>query len=235
MRVGVFTSATKSPERRRCRGVQIAPAQFSRDLPASRVFEVTMTTPTLLKMRSSSILVVSLLLTACGNGVSSSADAEKAYLGLDPSVDKAITLGFAGFNSAASANISPQIADGGVSGTMTVTGQVDQGSSANKGMRLLDALSNYSDDGKITYNTDQAALPALTINLKGIPTGTFDGSLNGSFAMSGGLSGQVSIALTFTGQLAAGPNNTVVRQPGTTHVTGTATSSAGTYPVDVTR
>ena len=82
MRVRVFTSATKSPERRRCRGVQIAPAQFSRDLPASRVFEVTMTTPTLLKTRSSSILVVSLLLTACGNGVSSSADAEKAYLGL---------------------------------------------------------------------------------------------------------------------------------------------------------
>ena len=212
----------------------MAPAKFSRDMHVSRVFEVPMTTRTLLKMRSSSILVVSLL-AACGNGVSSSADAEKAYLGLDPSVDKAITLGFAGFNSASSANISPQSADGGVAGTMTVTGQVDQGSSANKGMRLNDALSNYSDDGKVTYNTDPNALPALTINLKNIPTGTLDGSLNGSFAMSGGLSGQVSLALTFTGQLAAGPNNTVVRQPGTTHITGTATSQAGTYPVDVTR
>ena len=212
----------------------MAPAKFSRDMHVSRVFEVPMTTRTLLKMRSSSILVVSLL-AACGNGVSSSADAEKAYLGLDPSVDKAITLGFAGFNSASSANISPQSAGGGVAGTMTVTGQVDQGSSANKGMRLNDALSNYSDDGKVTYNTDPNALPALTINLKNIPTGTLDGSLNGSVAMSGGLSGQVSLALTFTGQLAAGPNNTVVRQPGTTHITGTATSQAGTYPVDVTR
>ena len=212
----------------------MAPAKFSRDMHVSRVFEFPMTTRTLLKMRSSSILVVSLL-AACGNGGSSSADAEKAYLGLDPAVDKAITLGFAGFNSASSANISPQSADGGVAGTMTVTGQVDQGSSANKGMRLNDALSNYSDDGKVTYNTDPNALPALTINLKNIPTGTLDGSLNGSFAMSGGLSGQVSLALTFTGQLAAGPNNTVVRQPGTTHITGTATSQAGTYPVDVTR
>jgi hypothetical protein len=194
-----------------------------------------MATSTLLKMRWSSILVVPLLVAACGGGVSSNEDALKAYLGLDPSVDKAITLGFAGFNSASSANISPQSADGGVSGTMTVTGQVDQGASANKGMRLLDALSNYSDDGKISYTTDSNALPALTINLKNIPNGTLDGSLNGSFAMSGGLSGQVALALTFTGQIAAGPSNTVVRLAGTTHVIGTATSSAGTYNVDVTR
>ena len=158
-----------------------------------------------------------------------------AYLGLDPSVDKAITLGFAGFNAASSANISPQSADGGVSGTMTVTGQVDQGTSANKGMRLADALSNYSDDGHVTYNTDSNALPALTINLKGIPGGTLDGSLNGSFMMSGGLTGQVSLALTFSGQIQSGRNNTVVRAPGTTHITGTATSPAGTYNVDVTR
>src|SRR5215472_18854182 len=151
---------------------------------------------------------------ACGGGVNSTDDAKKAYLGLDPSVDKAITLGFAGFNSATSANISPQSADGGVSGMMTVTGQVDQGTSANKGMRLLDALSNYSDDGKITYNTDSNALPALTINLKSIPTGTLDGSLVGSFSMSGSLSGQVTLALTFTGQIAAEPNNTVIRTPG---------------------
>jgi len=53
--------------------------------------------------------------------------------------------------------------------------------------------------------------------------------------MSGGLSGQVSLALTFTGQIESGPNNTVVRKAGTTHITGTATSPAGTYSVDVTR
>src|SRR5215468_9852968 len=136
-------------------------------------------------MRSAPIITLVALsflaaFAACGSdNVSSTEDAKKAYLGLDPSVDKAITLGFAGFNAATSANINPQSADGGVSGTMTVTGQVDQGVSANKGMRLLDALSNYSDDGQVRYNTDQAALPALTINLKGIPNGTLDGSLNG--------------------------------------------------------
>jgi hypothetical protein len=171
----------------------------------------------------------------CGNSVNSTADAQKAYLGLDPSVDKAITLGFAGFNSANSANISPQTANGAASGTMTVTGHVDQGTSANKGMRLNDALANYSDDGKITYATDASMLPALTINLRSIPNGTLDGSLDGAFTMSGGETGSISLALTFTGQIQSGPNNSVVRTPGTTHITGTATSPSGTYSVDVTR
>jgi hypothetical protein len=185
-------------------------------------------------MRHTSILLL-LTLAACGSDVSSTADAQKAYMGLDPSVDKAITLGFAGFNAASSANIDPQSTSGAVSGTMTVTGQVDQGASANKGMRLFDALSNFSDDGKVTYNTDSNALPSLTINLKNIPTGTLDGSLVGSFMMSGGLTGQVSLSLTFTGQIESGPSNTVVRKVGTTHITGTATSAAGSYNVDVTR
>jgi hypothetical protein len=193
-------------------------------------------------MRSTPIItLVALTLlgafAACGGGVNSADDAKKAYLGLDPSVDKAISLGFAGFNSASSANITPQSADGGFSGTMTVTGQVDQGVSANKGMRLFDALSSYSDDGQIKYSTDQAAVPALTINLKGIgtTTGTVDGSLNGSFMMSGALTGQVSLALTFAGQIDTAADGGVSRAPGTTHITGTATSPAGTYGVDVTR
>lgn len=191
-------------------------------------------------MRSAPIVLLAALtflgaFVACGGGVSSTEDAKKAYLGLDTSVDKAITLGFAGFNAASSANIDPQTADGGVSGTMTVTGQVDQGVSANKGMRLSDALSNYSDDGQVKYNTDQAALPALNINLKSIPSGTVDGSLNGSFMMSGGLSGQVSLNLTFAGQIEPGADGGVQRKAGTTHITGTATSPAGTYNVDVTR
>jgi hypothetical protein len=119
---------------------------------------------------------------------------------------------------------------------MTVTGQVDQGSSDNKEMNLNDALSNYSDDGKLTYNTDAAALPALDISLKNFPNGTLNGTLNGSFMMSGDLSGQVSLALTFSGQTEAGPDaGTVLRKVGTTHITGTATSPAGTYNVDVTR
>jgi hypothetical protein len=185
----------------------------------------------------STFIVALVLLAGCNNDVSSTEAAQKAYQGLDPSVDKAISLGFIGFNTSSNgANISPQTADGGVSGNMTVTGQVDQGTSSNKNMNLNDALSNYSDDGKVTYNTDAAALPALDISLKNFPNGTVDGTLNGSFMMSGDLSGQVSLALTFTGQTEAGPTaGTVLRKAGTTHITGTATSPAGTYNVNVTR
>src|SRR5262249_24413401 len=118
-----------------------------------------------------------LLPAGCGSTVSSDQDAKNAYLGLDPSIDKAISLGFDGFNSAQSANVTPQTANGTLSGTLTVTGQVDQGTSVNKGMRLNEDLTNYSDDGKITYVTNAAALPALAMQLKNIPTGTVDGTL----------------------------------------------------------
>ena len=157
-------------------------------------------------------------------------------MGLDSSVDKAITLGFAGFNEVAGApgaNIAAQGADGGVSGTLTVTGQVDNGASSNKTMRLVETLSNYSDNGQVSYNTDASAVPQLTMDLKNIPTGTLDGTLNGSFMMSGQLSGQVSLALTFHADLEAGADGGVQRKAGTTHITGTATSPAGTYNVSI--
>src|SRR5689334_21944964 len=97
------------------------------------------------RMKRVWVICVLAALGGCGgSAVSSSADAAKAYLGLDQSIDKAITLGFAGFNSAQSANISPQTANGTKSGTLTVTGQVDQGTSANKGMRLATAYATYS-------------------------------------------------------------------------------------------
>src|SRR5713226_5596965 len=86
-------------------------------------------------MTRNSVFFVILLVAGCSSGVNSTADAQKAYLGLDASVDKAVTLGFNGFNTANSANISPQSTSGTVSGTITVTGQVDQGTSSNKGMR----------------------------------------------------------------------------------------------------
>jgi hypothetical protein len=46
--------------------------------------------------------------------------------------------------------------------------------------------------------------------------------------------GDVTLNLTFTGHLEAGPGNTVVRTAGSTTITGTATSSSGTYNVMVT-
>ena len=48
--------------------------------------------------------------------------------------------------------------------------------------------------------------------------------------------GDLALNLTFTGMLQAGSGGAIVtRQPGTTHITGTATSAAGTYNVNVTR
>lgn len=177
------------------------------------------------------------LLAACGEGVKNDEDARRAYVGLDAHIDKAIALGFAGFNAASSANISPQMTTGTVSGTLTVTGQVDQGASANKGMRLFEELVMYSDDGKLVYATDAAAKPALNMQLKSIPTGTLTGTLIGNYAMTGELKGTVMLNLSFTGQLQ--PNavdmSKVERKPGTTTITGTATSPAGTYQVNVTR
>jgi hypothetical protein len=183
------------------------------------------------------LLVAAVLIaSACGSdSVSSVGDAQNAYLGLDLSIDKAITLGFNGFNSASSANISPQTTTGATAGTLTVTGQVDQGASANKGMRLFTAFVNYSDNGEITYNTSSASLPALNMMLLNIPTGTLTGTLVGTVTMTGDEQGELVLNLTFAGQLQAGVGGIVERKPGTTRITGTATSSAGTFNVDVTR
>jgi hypothetical protein len=187
------------------------------------------------------------VLGACSSDtVSSDEQARRAYLGLDGSIAKSITLGFDGFNAAQSANIPPQMTNGDKAGTLAVTGQVDQGSSANKGMRLLVGMVGYNDGPfaiddnnhtiSVTYDTDAAAAtqPALDMMLKNIPTGTVDGTLMGTYHLTGDIKGDVTLDLTFSGMLMSGPSNTVVRVPGTTHVTGTAVSGDGMYTVDVT-
>jgi hypothetical protein len=183
------------------------------------------------------LMILALAASGCGNGVSSNEDARKAYLSLDPSVDKAITLGFNGFNTASSANISPQMAAGTKSGSLTVTGQVDQGTSTNKTMRLQEMMVNYSDDGLITYATSSTMPPELDMDLKGVPTGTVSGTLVGSFEMTGQESGSLDMNLSFTGDLEPVPMDAtkVERKPGTTIITGTATSAAGTYQVNITK
>lgn len=181
------------------------------------------------------LIAALLLLSACGPGVSSDEQARRAYLGMDASIDQAIALGFAGFNAASSANIDPQTGNGAKTGTLTVSGQVDQGASANKGMRLDTEYVMYSTDGKITYATDRVENPQLDMQLKMIPTGTLSGSFVGTIDMTGELDGALVLNLNFTADLQAGANSTVERAPGTTHVTGTATSGAGTYTVDVTK
>lgn len=175
---------------------------------------------------------------ACNkDGVSSDKEAKQAYLGLDAHIEKAIQLGFDGFNSASSANISPQTTTGTVKGTITVTGQVDQGASNNKEMNLHEKLDGYSDDGKIVYDTNDAALPAIGLSLKKIPDGTLTGTIAGDYQMSGDLKGTVTLSLTLSATLQpkATDATKVERKPGTTHVVGTAVSGDGTFDVDVTR
>lgn len=187
-------------------------------------------------------ILLILALAACDSSktnVTSDADAKQAYLGLDASIDKAITLGFAGFNASTSANIPPQTAAGAVSGTLTVTGQVDHGASTNKTMRLQATYTSYNDDKLTTYDSggasDMLAVPLLSMNLKNVPTGTLDGTFDGVVVMTGKEKGDLTFALSFTGELQAGTGMSVERKPGTTHITGTALSAAGTYNVDVTR
>lgn len=186
-----------------------------------------------------------LTLAACGGEVSSNEQARRAYLGLDTSIEKALQLGFAGFNAASSANIPEQRAPGNSTGQLTITGQVDQGSSDNKGMRLRVGMTDYSDgpitleDEKsivVTYDTaeDVAARPALDLSMKDLPNGTFSGTLVGDFDMTGDLKDKVNLNLTLTGELEDDGTGKVRRKTGSTTVVGTATSgSSGTWQVDV--
>ena len=200
-------------------------------------------------------LFVILLGVGCNNdNVSSDEDARRAYLGLDTSISKSINLGFQGFNMASSANIAPQTTMGDKAGTLTVGGQVDQGSSANKTMRLEIGMVGY-DDGDIEINdkhdkihvvydteTDAANQPYLQMKLSNIPTGTLDGtitsntSMKGVYHLSGDLKGTLALDVTFNGVLmACTAPCMVLRVPGSTHVTGTATNnSGGVYMIDLT-
>jgi hypothetical protein len=140
---------------------------------------------------------LALLLLAFGacssDSIDSNEQARRAYLGLDASVSKSLQLGFDGFNAASSANIPTEMTVGLSAGTLTVVGQVDQGASANKGMRLSVGMVGYTDgdvivDEKgdsihVSYDTDPDPTnqPALSLMLKGIPTGTLDGTLDGVY------------------------------------------------------
>ena len=195
------------------------------------------------------LMLVTALFGACSDGddIDSNEEARRAYFGLDASIEKSLQLGFAGFNAASSANIDPQMMAGDEAGMLTITGQVDQGASANKGMRLHVGMVAY-DDGEIVFDdsdhtvdvvfdtdADPATQPALDMQLKGIPDGTLDGTLVGVYGMSGDIEGEATLDLTFSGQLMDVGNGDTARAPGTTHVTGTFdVTDGGTFVVDIT-
>jgi hypothetical protein len=184
---------------------------------------------------------------ACGQ-VASEDEARIAYLGIDQIVSKTLALGFAGFRAANSANIPTQTDDGDDSGSITVTGQVDQGSSDNKGMRLEVALDEYSDgtiddpesEGDdqiaIVYATAEDAPLVVVLDLRNFPDGTLEGSLSGVIGMSGNLEGDLELIITLSGEIeedGAGTGDTR-RVEGSTNVTGTAESANGTFDIDTT-
>jgi hypothetical protein len=200
------------------------------------------------------ICVLVLGVGACGgdDAIDSNEEARRAYLGLDPSIPKSLNLGFDGFNSATSANIDAQEGVGEVDGTLTITGQVDQGASDNKEMRLYVGMVDYTDgefvvivnDGTedeeevtvdLTYNTSDVQLeqPYLHLSLRNVPDGDFTGELTGTYYLSGDIEGEVTLDLTMAGDIQAGPNATVERVPGSTTILGTATSGDGLYDVNV--
>ncbi|MBK7072504.1 MAG: hypothetical protein IPH44_09380 [Myxococcales bacterium] len=188
------------------------------------------------------------LLIACADddAIDSDEEARRAYLGLDGSVAKSLALGFAGFNAATSANIPPQMTTGDAAGTLAITGQVDQGASANKEMRLYVGMVDY-DDGpfpindagdtiSIHYDTDAATAtqPYLHLSLRGIPSGTFTGELTGTYHLTGAIEGDATLDLTMSGALMDDGSGGTLRMPGATTVTGTATSGDGLYQVTLT-
>jgi hypothetical protein len=109
-------------------------------------------------------------------------------------------------------------------------------------MRLDVAMADYTDgvisfDGgtvKVVYATAMPP-PALTLQLKNIPNGTYDGTLVGAYQMSGDLMGTVQLDLAMSGTIEDDGTGKVRRKAGTTVVTGTATSASGTYQVNLTQ
>lgn len=190
------------------------------------------------------------LCAGCGDKVSSDREAEVAWLGLEQAIDRALALGLKGFSEADSANIATQTDDGDVSGTMTIDGKVDQGSSDNKGLRLDMALEDYADeveidldeDGEddeleIVYETNPDDPPYLDLKLRDVPNGTIEGTVLGDFAMDGDLEGVVALSLTLDGALEADPeiDGGTRIAAGELSVTGSATTEDGdTYEIDVT-
>jgi hypothetical protein len=182
---------------------------------------------------------------ACGE-VASEDEARIAYLGVDNVVTKGLALGFDGFNAASNATIPAQSDTGEVSGDIVVTGQIDQGGSTNKGMRLFVALTDYSDGSiddpltedeeeiDILYNTEDTPL-TLNLKLRSIPDGTLeDGILKGSILMTGDLEGPLTLDIIFSGQIRSDGNGGTERVPGSTTVTGTAEGRNGTFDINTT-
>ncbi len=186
-----------------------------------------------------SLLLTTALLFGCSDSdVSDEEAAELAYLGVDGSVERALRLGFDGFNAASSANIPEQSGAGDAAGTLRVGGKVDQGASNNKEMRLEVSYEGYSDGpvNEVELFYDSNTPVALDLSLKKLPNADMTGTMAGTVFLSGDLEGPLDLNLSITGTTEPDPDDAdeVRRVPGATRVRGTATSDYGAFPVDVT-
>jgi hypothetical protein len=186
------------------------------------------------------LLIASVGSLALGCGTTDAVDdevsARRAYLGLDRAVDRALKLGFDGYNAATNANIPDQSEPGDVSGTMTVGGQVDAGVSNNKEMRLLVTLEDDYSDGPVDGEFDilyNGGPLNLDLSMQGLPNAQLTGSFVGAVVMTGDLLGEVSLDLSITGETEEDPDGNIRRKPGTVRVIGTATSDYGVFDVDL--
>lgn len=189
----------------------------------------------------SSLIALALVSGCDEEGVDSEEEARQAYVGLDGAIAKTLTLGMQGFNEATSANIPDQAGMGDLEGMIVVSGQVDQGNSDNKGLRLyvelidyLDEIPEPNEELSVVYDTDPEALPYIEISLRNIPDGTIQGTITGTLYMDGDLEGSVTLNLSLSGMIQDDGAGNVRRAPGTVQVTGTADSKYGTYDVDLT-
>ena len=191
-------------------------------------------------------VLVSIAACSGDDSVNSDEEARRSYLGLDKSISKSLALGFQGWTMATSANIPPQMTAGDLSGTLTITGKVDQGVPNQAQMNLNVGMMMYSDgeipindDGdtiSITYatSTDVTMQPLVSIKLNSSAGNTITGMLRGAYTMSGDMEGTVTLDLTLNGTFTGTAPN-VMRVVGSMTVTGTAVNSdGGTYTVDVT-
>ncbi len=188
---------------------------------------------------------VLVLSAGCGPQVSNEAEAEVAARGLEGAIERALDLGLDGFAAATSANIPPQSGSGDIAGTMDVSGQADQGASDNKGLRLDVVLVDYADFDTLTiddeedpiqlaYDTPEDDPARIELQLRDIPDGTMDGTLDGSFLLDGDLEGSVDLDLAIEGPIEDDGSGQPIRTVGSTAITGTATNSAGaTFDVEV--
>ena len=133
---------------------------------------------------------------------------------------------------------------------MDVDGQVDQGASANKEMRLLVTLVEYSDGEVIDaetearldliYDTELDAPLALDMSLRNIPDGTFTGTVIGTMRIRGteidgpDFDAVGDFNLSLSGEIEDIGGGDIRRTPGTLTITGTVTSGDGVYEVNTT-